>query len=133
MERAGGGLDQRCPNLKLSRRFASVLLLSVALAAGASAQTTTSAELLQRTEAARTKGDYEALAADYDKQAAAARAIAAEHRKMAKSFQGMVASGRGGASMPAHCNAIASKNESIAKEYDAMAAGFRQLAKQAQP
>ncbi len=56
-----------------------------------------------------------------------------EVRKMAKDFQAMVASGRGGASMPAHCNAIASKNESIAKEYDAMAAGFRQLAKQAQP
>jgi hypothetical protein len=73
------------------------------------------------------------LAADYDKQSAAARAIAAEHRKMAKSFQGMIAGGRGGASMPAHCNAIATKNEGLAKDYDAMAAGYRQLGKQAQP
>ncbi len=120
-------------NLTSTRRFASLLLLSVALTGGALAQATTSGELLQRTEAARTKGDYEALAADYDKQSAAARAIAAEHRKMAKSFQGMFAGGRGGASMPAHCNAIATKNEGLAKDYDAMAAGYRQLGKQAQP
>ena len=120
-------------NLNLSRRFASAFLLSIALAGAASAQTTSSSELLQRTETARTKGDYEALATDYDKQAAAARAIAAEHRKMAKNFQGMVASGKGGASMPAHCNAIASTNDRLAKEYDAMASGYRQLAKQAQP
>lgn len=52
---------------------------------------------------------------------------------MAKSFQGMIAGGRGGASMPAHCNAIVSKSESLAKEYDGMAAAYRQLAKQAQP
>ena len=120
-------------NLNLSRRIASVLLLSVVLASSVSAQSASAPDLAQRAEAARTKGDYEALAIDYDKQAAAARAIAAEHRKMAKSFQGMVAGGRGGASMLAHCNAIVSKNDSLAKEYAGMAVAYRQLAKQAQP
>ena len=120
-------------NLNSSRRFASTLLIALALAGGASAQTASPADLAQRAEAARTKGDYEALAADYDKQAAAARAIAAQHRKMAKDSQAMVASGRGGASMPAHCNAIAGKNEGLDKDYDAMAAGYRQLAAKAQP
>lgn len=120
-------------NLQSTRRFASLLLLSAALAGSVSAQTTPSPELLQRTEAARTPSDYEALATYYDQQAAAARGIAAEHRKMAKSYQGMIAGGRGGASMPAHCNAIASKNDGLAKDYEAMAAAYRQMAKQAKP
>jgi hypothetical protein len=120
-------------NQKSSRRFASVLLLSVMLASGVSAQTATSPELLQRTESARTQGDYESLATYYDQQAATARGIAVEHRKMAKSYQGMIAGGRGGASMPAHCNAIAGKNDGLAKDYEAMAVAYRQMAKQAKP
>lgn len=47
-------------SLKLSRRIATGLLLSVVLASGAAAQTVTSPELLQKMEAARTRGDYEA-------------------------------------------------------------------------
>lgn len=120
-------------NLKSTRRFASMLLLSVIFASSVSAQTPTSPELLQRIEAARTPADYEALATYYDQQATAARGISAEHRKMAKSYQGMVAGGRGGASMPAHCNAIAGKNDGLAADYAAMAAAYRQLAKQAKP
>ncbi len=121
------------PYLQSSRRHASVLLLSVVLAGGVSAQPTPSSELLQRVEAARTQGDYEALATYYDQQAAAARGIAVEHRKMAKSYQGMISGGRGGASMPAHCNAIAGKNDGLAKDYEAMAVAYRQLAKQTKP
>ena len=120
-------------NLKLSRRIASVLLLSVVLASGASAQTVTAPDLMQKMEAARTRGDYEALATYYDQQATATRGIATEHRKMAKNFQGMIAGGRGGASMSAHCNAIVSKSDGLAKEYEAMAAGYRQMAQQAKP
>ena len=39
--------------------------------------------------------------------------------------------GRGGGSMAAHCNAIASSFEGIAAQLDAMAAGHRQMAEQA--
>ncbi|MBN8507023.1 MAG: hypothetical protein J0L57_00265 [Burkholderiales bacterium] len=120
-------------NCKLSRRFASVLLLSAIWVSGVSAQTTTAPDLTQRVEAARTPADYEALATYYDQQATASRGIAAEHRKMAKSYQGMVAGGRGGASMTAHCNAIATKSDGLAKDYEAMAAAYRQMAKQAKP
>ena len=119
--------------LRSSRRFASVLLLGAVLAGSVAAQTLPSTELLQRVEAARSQGDYEALATYYDQQAAASRGIAAEHRKMVKSYQGMIAGGRGAASMPAHCNAIASKNDGLAKDYEAMAAAYRQMAKQAKP
>ena len=110
-----------------------MLLLSLVLAGCASGPTAPSPELLQRIEAARTRGDHEALATHYTGEAAAARAMADNHRKMAKSYQGNLSGGRGGASMPAHCNAIVRSQEGIAAEYEGMAAAHRQLAKQAQP
>ena len=120
-------------NLKSSRRFVSVLLLSVVLAGCASGPNVPPAELLQRVETARTRGDYEALATYYEREAGAARANAVRHRTMAKNYASMVAGGRGSASMPAHCNAIVKISESAAAEYEGMAEGYRQLAKQAQP
>jgi len=120
-------------NLKSSRRIASLLLLSAALAGCASGPNAPSADLLQRIESARTRGDHLALATHYSQQADAARAIASEHRKMAQSYQGMYAGGRGAASMPAHCNAIVRGQEAMAAEYDGMAAGHRQMAEQAKP
>lgn len=119
--------------LESSRRIASALLLSVVLAGCASGPSAPSPELLQRIEAARTRSDHEGLATYYNQEAAAARAKAAEHRKLAKSYQGMAVSGKGGGSMPAHCNAIVRQFEGIAAEYDGMAEGHQQMAKQAQP
>lgn len=120
-------------NLKSSRRIATMLLLSLVLAGCASGPNAPSPELLQRIESARTRGDHEALATHYSQEAAKARAIADNHRKMAKSYQGNLAGGRGGASMPAHCNAIVRSHEGIAAEYEGMAAAHRQFAAQAQP
>jgi len=117
---------------KSLRRIAAALLLGLVLAGCASGPNAApSPELQQRIEAARTRSDHEALATYYDREAASARAFAVEHRRMARSYQGYVASGRGGASMPAHCNAIVSQFESIAAEYDGMAAEHRQMAKSA--
>ena len=118
---------------KSSRRIASALLLSLVLAGCASGPGFPSPELLQRIESARTRGDHEALATHYSQQAAAARAIADDHRKMAKSYQGRVVDPRGGGSMPAHCNAIVRSQESIAAEFEGMAEGHYELAKRAQP
>lgn len=115
------------------RRIAALLLLSAVLAGCASGPNEPSPDLLQKIESARTRSDHEALATYYTKQAAAARALAAEHRKMAQSYQGMFAGGRGGASLPAHCNAIVRSQEGIAAEYEGMAAGHRQIAEQAKP
>ena len=120
-------------NFKSSRRIASMLLLSLVLAGCASGPNAPSPELLQRIESARTRGDHEALATHYNQEAAKARAIADNHRKMAKSYQGNLAGGRGGAGMPAHCNAIVRSHEGIAAEYEGMAAAHRQFAAQAQP
>jgi hypothetical protein len=120
-------------NLKSSRDVALLLLLSVVLASCASGPNAPPPDLTQRVEAARTPSDHQALATYYDQQAAAARASAADHRKMGSSYTGMYAGGRGGASMSAHCNEIVRNQESIAAEYEAMAAGHRQMAAQAKP
>ena len=121
-------------NLKSSRRMAAVLLLvGVALSGCAGLATAPSPALQQQIETARTRADHEALAKYYDAEVARARAKVAEHRKMATGYQGMISGGRGGGSMPAHCNAIASSYESIATQFDGMAASHRQMAAQAQP
>jgi negative regulator of sigma E activity len=120
-------------NLKSARRFASVLLLSVVLAGCAAGPQTLSPDLLQRMASARTRGEHEAFAAYHEKEAAAARAIAQDHRKMAKSYQAMVVGGRGSASMAAHCNSIVRLYEGIAAEFEGMAEGHQYLAKQAPP
>jgi hypothetical protein len=120
-------------NLKSSRRIASLLLLSVVLASCASGPFAPEQDPVQRVEAARTSSDHQALATYYDQKAAAARASAAEHRKLGSSYAGNYAGGRGGTSMVAHCNAIVRSQESIAADYEAMAAAHRQLAGQAKP
>ena len=118
---------------KSPHRIASALALSVVLAGCASGPKPPSPELQQQIEAARTPTDHEALATHYLQQAAGARAIAAEHRKMAISYARMPPGGRGGGSMPAHCNAIANAQDGVAAEYAGMAAVHRQLAGQAKP
>jgi hypothetical protein len=120
-------------NPKSSQHFATLLLLSIALGGCASNPTAPPSELAQRIEAARTRGDHEGLAAYYAQEATKARAIAENHRKMANSYQGNLAGGRGGASMQAHCNAIVRSHEGIALEYEGMATAHRQMAVQAQP
>ncbi len=117
--------------MKPSRRITSALLLSLALAGCASGPGAPSAELTQRIESARTRSDHQALASEYEREAAAARAMAEKHRKMAKSYQGMLAGGRGAGNMAAHCNVIVRSQEAIATEYEGMATAHRQLAAQA--
>ncbi len=117
-------------NFQSTRRIASLaLLLGIALSGCAGITASTPPAVQQQIEAARTPADHEALVAYYDREAAAARVKAADHRKMARSYQG----GRGGASMPAHCNSVANSFDAIATEYDGMAASHRQLAQEAKP
>ncbi len=111
-----------------SRHFALALVLGVVLVGCASGPRPPSPELVQRITAATTRTDHETLAVYYDREAATARDYATAHRKMAKSYQGMVVAGKGGASMPAHCNSIVSLYESIASEYSGLAGEHRQIA-----
>jgi hypothetical protein len=92
-----------------------------------------SADLLQRIEFTRTQADHEALAAHYDREAQAALASAAMHRKMAAAYQGSISGRRANASMPAHCDAIVRSQEAIAAEHQGMGAAHRQMGQQAKP
>jgi hypothetical protein len=120
--------------LKFSRRIASTLLLSLATAGFAAAQTAISPDLSQRIESARTRSDHEALAAHFSREASASRANAGEHRKMASDFlkyQALAAAKWPDYTMPAHCDSIVRHQEAKAAEFDGRAATHRQLAAQA--
>lgn len=119
----------------LLRNTMLLLFIGIGLSscAGVSPTSSASPALLQQIESARTRADHEALASYYSKEASAARAIAADHRKMARSYQAMTVSGKGGGSMQAHCNSIVSKYEGVAADYESMASAHRDMAKQAQP
>lgn len=119
--------------LKSSRRLAAALLFAgVALAGCADLATSPPPAIQQQIESARTPGDHQALAEYYTKESVAARARAADHRKMGKAYQA-APSGKGGGSMLAHCNASAASYEQIASTYEAMATEHRQMAGQAKP
>lgn len=113
---------------------ASALLASIVLAGCAVGPTRVPSVVnQQKIEAARTPADHEALAADYAQDAVGARAKAAEHRRMAPSYQSYPSLRGGGVNMQAHCNALVRNYEAIAAEFDGMAAGHRQMAVQAKP
>lgn len=110
------------------RRASAALIAAIFLAGCASGPGSPSPELIQRIEAAKTRGDHESLAQYYDKEAKAARAMADEHRRMSRAYQGTPYGVRGGASMPAHCAANIRNFEAAAAEYEALAKGHREVA-----
>ena len=82
---------------------------------------------------AKTAADHEAIAAQYDKQAAEAKKEADRHRKMEKSYT--VGTSAGGkvtpTPLPQHCAALAKHYDSIAQEDTTLAAAHRDMAKAA--
>ena len=119
-------------NWKLPLRGASALLLSVVLAGCASGPPAHSPDLHQQIESASTASEHAALATYYDREAASARASAAEHRSRALKYPASIGP-RAPTSLRAHCNSIAQNFDAIATEYVALAADHRVLAGQAKP
>jgi hypothetical protein len=105
---------------------AAALCLSLLVAA---APAKAGENMSARITAAKTAADHEAIAADYAKQAAAAREEAAAHEKMAKSYAGLGKTGQYHADR--HCQAIAQRYLEQAKELDALAEVHRAEAKKA--
>lgn len=118
-------------NFKSFPGIASILLVAAVLAGCAAISSSPTPELQQRIEMARTRADHASLGEHYDKQAATARAAAAEHRKMAKAYGSGPVSAKGGMSMAAHCNSIVRQFEGIAADYESMAAEHRKLGESA--
>lgn len=82
----------------------------------------------QKVTGAKTGEDHAALAAEYERLAKESQAKAEEHRAMAAAYR------RAGgpavkAQLPEHCNGLVKIYEGAAKEYAAMAAAERDLAK----
>ena len=104
-----------------------VALALPALRAGAAEEV----DIEKRIVEAKTPADHEAIAAYYDQQAAAAREKAAEHRKMGESYKKAGGALAHKTHFHEHCESLVRIYESAAKDYAAMAAAHRQMAKNA--
>jgi hypothetical protein len=106
------------------------LLGMIALQACGAMRSTQREDVSTMIARARTAADHEAIAAEYDRQAAEARKEAELHRRMAKSYATGASTGRVGLTpLPQHCAAIARRYERIAEEDVTLAATHREIAK----
>jgi hypothetical protein len=80
---------------------------------------------------AQTAADHEALATMYDKEAADAKSMAAEHRQMKKSYMSLTGRQFSVGAMPQHCDSLAKTFDEQAAMYEKMAAAERDMAKRA--
>jgi hypothetical protein len=87
----------------------------------------TSDNVVEATESAKTAADYEALAAYYRKLAEEQEARAKMHEKMLPRFRDFVK----GQNLSSHCKNIIADARKLAGQYEAMAKGYEQLAKEA--
>jgi hypothetical protein len=79
---------------------------------------------------AKTGADHEALAAEYETEATAAKAQAAEHRKMAESYKKLGGAAIEKLHLDEHCERLAKSYDKAAMEY-ALAKAEREMAKAA--
>jgi hypothetical protein len=98
----------------------------------ASAQPAKKFDLEKAIAKAKTPADHEAIAAYYDKESAAAKAKAEQHRKLAQTYHTSGMPGRGTQfPLENHCQQLAQTYESAAAENAALAAAHRQMAQEA--
>ncbi len=84
----------------------------------------------QMISSAKTAADHEAIAVQYDREAAAARAQAAEHRKMAESYKKVGGSLVEKLHLDQHCEKLAKSYDEAAQQSEALAKAHREMAKQ---
>jgi hypothetical protein len=113
------------------RRIAATILIGILATLPGTALATEHDHSLEQVlvESAQTPADHAALAHHYREEAAAARAEAAKHEQMAKSYNQGKATQR--VQMQRHCKSIAESLEKQATEYDSLAALHEAEAKQA--
>jgi hypothetical protein len=112
-----------------------VALLATVITAGMFARPTTlgageEADLDQMISSAKTAADHEAIAAEYERQAAAAKAEAAKHVQMGAAYKKL-----GGAliekqHIDTHCDTLVKFYKKIAKENEALANAHKAMAKE---
>ena len=115
----------------MNRMYAIALALGLTVlpVLPAAAETTPLEELVSRM--ADTPEEHQSVAAYFREKAEAARAEAESHRRMGKGYVGTKI--RDKAEMQKHCDAIASAQDNVAKEYEALAKLHEAEAKGAKP
>jgi len=118
----------------MTRQIITATILAGTVAVFAGFATPAAAVSVEAVKNASTPADHEALAAEYDKEAADAHGEAAKHRKMAETYAAGVKYGKvthsAKGSMKLHCERLAEHFESVAQDAEALAGLHRQLAAQ---
>lgn len=116
----------------MNRSTIGTITLAATLALGGAFALPAGAVDVEAINKAATAADHEALASEYDQEAAAARKEAARHRSMAEAYASGVKYGKvphsGKGSMKLHCERLVEHFEAQATEAEALAALHRQLA-----
>jgi len=115
-------------------KFAPKALLAIVLAAGilAPASTISAAEepnLDKMISSAKTPAEHEAIAAEYKRQADAAKAEAAMHVEMGAAYKKAGGSMTGKLHFDTHCDNLVNLYKKIAKEDEALAKAHEEMAK----
>ncbi len=114
------------------RALAAVAVVVSLTGIVASARAGEHEDIIEKVKDAKTAADHEAIAAYYDKEAAAARQEAAKHREMAATYKAgglSIGKGAGDVPLPQHCLNLAKDYDEAAQNYSALAAAHRVLAK----
>jgi ribulose kinase len=120
--------------MRTARLLVGVPLLALGIAVavpGMRAVPAHGADIEEMISSAKTPADHEAIASYYEGQAKEARQKAEEHRKMGEAYK------KGGGALAAkthfheHCEALTRSYNAEAKEYEALAASHRDMAKHA--
>lgn len=119
------------PGRKVMVFAVAAVICSTMLSAGAARAQMAGHDMTDMVKQAKTAADHEALAAQYDKEAADAKERAAEHRQMAQSYKTNMGRGIGASAMPQHCANLAKFFDQQAAMYEKMAATEREDAKRA--
>ena len=90
-------------------------------------------DIKQAVTGATTPADHEAIASYYDREAAAAKDQAAEHRRLAETYRRLAVTPRGQGFQPMgnHCQRLAQSYEGIASDNATLAEAHRQMAREA--
>ena len=117
-------------------KLVPVALLAVVVTAGMFPPVTTlsageEADLDKMISSAKTAADHEAIAAEYDRRATAAKTDSAEHVEMGAAYKK-----QGGyliekQHIETHCDTLANLYEKVAKENEVLAKAHREMAKEA--
>ena len=110
--------------------YAGLLALSLSLSGYALSAGREASSPVQKIETAKTKSDYEALAAFYEQEAKTAQAKAEEHKEMAKAYA-MIGHLKEKHNLVQHCDRLVEKYKDVAQDNLALAKLNRELAAKA--